>query len=113
MGVLLVMGGHFPPLTQLRTGLVQIDTYTEEKLVRRGRISRAKWEVACAGRLETAGERLLSGADDGIRTRDSHLGKGAASDHGCSPPFMLAGQGAVNAFAASHESGRTVANRGD
>jgi hypothetical protein len=29
MVVLLVMGGHLAPLTQLRTGLAQIDTYPE------------------------------------------------------------------------------------
>src|SRR6059058_6050004 len=30
MVVLLVMGGHIPPLTPLRTGLAQTDTYREK-----------------------------------------------------------------------------------
>jgi len=58
-------------------------------------------------------DRPFSGADDGIRTRDPHLGKGATSVHRRSPVFILLDESTANALAASHGSGRTAANSGD
>ncbi len=65
------------------------------------------------GRLAPALTCGFTRADDGIRTRDPHLGKGARSVLRRSPPFIPAGQSTANALAASRGWGRTVANRGD
>src|SRR5207253_11201505 len=45
--VLLVLGGHIPPLTPLRTGLAQTDTY-QEKLGPRGAYVSAEGRPHCS-----------------------------------------------------------------
>jgi hypothetical protein len=47
--------------------------------------------------------RPASGADDGIRTRDPHLGKGTAVVHLRSPEFIPSGQGVSSLLAATSE----------
>jgi hypothetical protein len=61
--------------------------------------------------METqVGARFL-GANDEIRTRDPHLGKGAWSVNGRSPPFILTGRMGTARFEASRGSKRTIASK--
>src|SRR5437763_14945055 len=63
--VLLVTGGHFPPLTQLRTGLAQTDRY-QEKLARGG-VTAASTRRSCASPTRDALDPRSRGAPTPVR----------------------------------------------
>jgi hypothetical protein len=68
-------------------------------------------ELARGRTARTAGRRPASGADDGIRTRDPHLGKkGVLFVHPCTLLYIVAGQRSDVAQAVDSERQRTEAN---